>query len=53
MLVHTSIPKTMAFILANKLASATLLGAHLMKLIQDVYDADPALYTLFLLRLNV
>ena len=40
-LVHTSIPKTMSFILANKLASSTLLGTHLMKLIQDVYESDP------------
>eukprot|EP00210_Caulerpa_lentillifera_P000710 g687.t1 len=40
-LVHSSINKTMSFILANKLASPTLLGTHLMKLIQDAYDDQP------------
>eukprot|EP00803_Ostreobium_quekettii_P010685 evm.model.scf_2701EXC.1 EVM.evm.TU.scf_2701EXC.1 scf_2701EXC:10742-13076(-) len=42
-LVHQSFEKTMAFILANKLASSTLLGTHLMRLCQDAYADDPAI----------
>lgn len=42
-LVHRSFEKTMAFILANKLATPTLLGTHLMRLILDAYEDDPDL----------
>eukprot|EP01026_Neomeris_dumetosa_P080681 TRINITY_DN8968_c0_g1_i3.p1 TRINITY_DN8968_c0_g1~~TRINITY_DN8968_c0_g1_i3.p1 ORF type:complete len:393 (+),score=43.31 TRINITY_DN8968_c0_g1_i3:37-1179(+) len=40
-LAHYNIERTLAFILANKLASETLLGTHLMRLIVDAYDDDP------------
>lgn len=40
-LVHRKLHKTMAFILANKLATPTLLGTHLMRLIQDAYEEEP------------
>ena len=40
-LVHKSFEKTMAFMLANKLASTTLLGTHLMRLCQDAFEDDP------------
>lgn len=40
-LVHRSLHKTMAFILANKLSTPTLLGTHLMRLIQDAYEEEP------------
>eukprot|EP01024_Parvocaulis_polyphysoides_P011271 TRINITY_DN13959_c0_g1_i1.p1 TRINITY_DN13959_c0_g1~~TRINITY_DN13959_c0_g1_i1.p1 ORF type:complete len:357 (-),score=56.06 TRINITY_DN13959_c0_g1_i1:1349-2419(-) len=42
-LSHNNIEKTLAFILANKLASETLLGTHVMRLIIDAYDDDPDL----------
>ncbi|GIL87647.1 hypothetical protein Vretimale_14672 [Volvox reticuliferus] len=40
-LAHSNIEKSMAFMLANKLAWPTMLGMQLMRLIQDVYDDDP------------
>jgi serine O-acetyltransferase len=40
-LAHDSIEKTLAFLLANKLASLTMLPTQLMRLIQDVYEDDP------------
>eukprot|EP01025_Chloroclados_australasicus_P029446 TRINITY_DN29448_c0_g1_i1.p1 TRINITY_DN29448_c0_g1~~TRINITY_DN29448_c0_g1_i1.p1 ORF type:complete len:364 (+),score=44.30 TRINITY_DN29448_c0_g1_i1:110-1201(+) len=40
-LAHTSIEKTLAFILANKLASETLLGTHLMRQLIDAYEEEP------------
>lgn len=39
-LVHKTFEKTMAFVLANKLASSTLLGIHLMRLCQEAYEKD-------------
>eukprot|EP01023_Acetabularia_acetabulum_P000132 TRINITY_DN10062_c0_g1_i1.p1 TRINITY_DN10062_c0_g1~~TRINITY_DN10062_c0_g1_i1.p1 ORF type:complete len:358 (+),score=48.50 TRINITY_DN10062_c0_g1_i1:96-1169(+) len=42
-LSHNNIEKTLAFILANKLASETLLGTHLMRLIVDAYDDEAEL----------
>lgn len=40
-LVHTSLEKSLSFVLANKLACATLMGTQLMKLICDAYEDDP------------
>jgi len=42
-LVHATLPKSLAFLLANKLASRTLLGTQLVTTIADAYAADPAL----------
>ncbi|EFJ49080.1 hypothetical protein VOLCADRAFT_74427 [Volvox carteri f. nagariensis] len=39
-LAHPNIEKSMAFLLANKLSSPTMLGMQLMRLIQDVYEDD-------------
>ncbi|KAG2482591.1 hypothetical protein HYH03_018475 [Edaphochlamys debaryana] len=39
-LAHTSIEKTLAFLLANKLASPTLLGMQLMRLMAEAYEAE-------------
>ncbi|GLI63801.1 hypothetical protein VaNZ11_006886 [Volvox africanus] len=39
-LAHSNIEKSMAFMLANKLASPTMLGMQLMRLIQEVYEDD-------------
>lgn len=33
----------MAFVLANKVASPTLLSVHLLKLFNEAYDSDPVL----------
>jgi serine O-acetyltransferase len=33
----------MSFLLANKLANATLLGTQLMRLLQEAYEASPEL----------
>ncbi|EFJ48979.1 hypothetical protein VOLCADRAFT_90349 [Volvox carteri f. nagariensis] len=40
-LSHHNIEATMAFLLANKLSSPTMLGMQLMRLIQEVYEDDP------------
>ncbi|KAK9810508.1 hypothetical protein WJX72_011977 [[Myrmecia] bisecta] len=40
-LVHPSFAKSMSCLLANKLASQTLLGTQLMRLILDAYEDDP------------
>ena len=40
-LAHRTLAHSMAFMLANKLSSRTLLGTQLMRMIQDVYEADP------------
>lgn len=42
-LSHKSIERSMAFILANKVGSPTLLSVHLLKLFNEVYEADPSL----------
>lgn len=33
----------MSFLLANKLANATMLGMQLMRLVQEAYEEDPSL----------
>lgn len=40
-LVHANLEKTMAFLLANKLSCATLLGTQLMALFNQAYEAEP------------
>ena len=40
-LMHHSMEKSMAFLLANKLASRTLLATQLVRLISEAYQADP------------
>jgi len=40
-LMHHSLDKSMAFLLANKLASRTLLSTQLQRLFNDAYQADP------------
>jgi len=40
---HHTFEKTLAFILANKLASATLYSTQLMKIIDDCYKEEPAI----------
>ena len=42
-LVHASLAKSVAFLLANKLASRTLLGTQLASTIADAFAADPAM----------
>eukprot|EP00195_Chlamydomonas_chlamydogama_P015193 CAMPEP_0202889850 /NCGR_PEP_ID=MMETSP1392-20130828/408_1 /ASSEMBLY_ACC=CAM_ASM_000868 /TAXON_ID=225041 /ORGANISM="Chlamydomonas chlamydogama, Strain SAG 11-48b" /LENGTH=395 /DNA_ID=CAMNT_0049573279 /DNA_START=260 /DNA_END=1447 /DNA_ORIENTATION=+ len=43
-LSHNSLEKTLGFLLANKLANGTTLGAvQVMKLCQDAYDDDPSI----------
>lgn len=42
-LVHKNLEASMAFILANKLSSQTLLATPLMRLIQEAYDEEPDL----------
>ena len=39
-LMHHSLEKSMAFLLANKLASRTLLATQLIQLITEAYQAD-------------
>ncbi len=51
-LAHNSIEKTLAFLLANKLASPTMLGMQLLRLISDAYEDDPALIEAALADLN-
>lgn len=38
-----SLAKSMSFVLANKLASETILGTQLVQLFTDAYDNDPAI----------
>ena len=38
---HTSLAKAMAFMLANKLTSRTLLGTQLVRIISAAYADDP------------
>ena len=40
-LMHHSLDRSMAFLLANKLASRTLLATQLQRLFNDAYTADP------------
>ena len=40
-LVHASLAKSVAFLLANKLASRTLLGTQLASTVADAFAADP------------
>eukprot|EP00192_Tetraselmis_astigmatica_P010973 CAMPEP_0117648478 /NCGR_PEP_ID=MMETSP0804-20121206/427_1 /TAXON_ID=1074897 /ORGANISM="Tetraselmis astigmatica, Strain CCMP880" /LENGTH=362 /DNA_ID=CAMNT_0005454085 /DNA_START=705 /DNA_END=1793 /DNA_ORIENTATION=+ len=40
---HNSLDKSMAFVLANKLQSPTLLGTHLMQMFQDAYEDDKSI----------
>ena len=40
-LAHGSLAKAMAFMLANKLSSRTLLGTQLMRMITAAYEDDP------------
>jgi len=42
-IMHATMEKSMAFLLANKLASTTLLGTQLARLIKEAYDDDPQL----------
>ncbi len=42
-LVHSSLEKSLSFLLANKLANATMLGTQLMRLVQEAYEDSPAL----------
>lgn len=42
-LTHGSLAKSMAFMLANKLSSRTLLGTQLMRLIMAAYEDDPGI----------
>jgi len=42
-LSHKSLERSMAFVLANKVASPTLLSVHLLKLFNEAYDSDPVL----------
>jgi hypothetical protein len=39
-LVHNSLEKTMAFVLANKLQSHTLRGTHLLYLFEEAFTED-------------
>ena len=39
-LAHRTLEHSMAFILANKLSSRTLLGTQLMRMVQDAYERD-------------
>jgi serine O-acetyltransferase len=40
---HATFEKSLNFILANKLASPTLYSTQLVKIIEDCYQADPAI----------
>ncbi|GAB4818067.1 hypothetical protein N2152v2_005113 [Parachlorella kessleri] len=40
-IMHTTLEKSMAFLLANKLASPTLLGTQLTRLFMEAYEDDP------------
>lgn len=40
-LAHSSFSRSMAVLLANKLASQTLPGTQLMRLITEAYEAEP------------
>lgn len=40
-LAHASLAKAMAFMLANKLTSRTLLGTQLVRIISAAYADDP------------
>ena len=40
-LMHASLDKSMAFLLANKLASRTLLSTQLQQLFKEAYKAEP------------
>lgn len=42
-IMHKKFEKSMAFLLANKLASPTLLGTQLTRLISEAYEDDPEL----------
>ena len=39
-MMHHSLEKSMAFLLANKLASRTLLATQLVRLISEAYQSD-------------
>lgn len=41
--MHPSLEKSMAFLLANKLANETLLGTQLVHLFGDAYEDDPTI----------
>jgi len=41
---HSSFEKSLSFILANKLASPTLYSTQLVKIIEDCYQEDPAIF---------
>ena len=40
-LSHSSLKRSLAFLLGNKIASHTLLSTQLVQLISDAYDSDP------------
>lgn len=42
-IMHSEFDKSLAFLLANKLSSATLLGTQLTRLFMDAYADDPSL----------
>ena len=42
-IMHSSLEKSLAFLLANKLANPTLLGVQLTRLILEAYKGDPSL----------
>lgn len=51
-LVHSSLAKSVASLLANKLASRTLLGTQLASTIADAYAADPSMLDALVLDLQ-
>jgi len=51
-IMHSSLEKSMAFLLANKLASPTLLGTQLTRLILDAYNDEPELLEACVADLN-
>lgn len=51
-IMHHSLEKSLAFLLANKLANPTLLGTQLTRLILDAYKDDPSLIEACVADLN-
>ena len=51
-IMHSSLEKSLAFLLANKLANPTLLGTQLTRLILDAYKDDPSLVEACVADLN-
>ena len=51
-IMHSTLEKSLAFVLANKLASPTLLGTQLTRLILDAYEDEPELLEACVADLN-